>query len=120
MVLKSWARTNAKFDQPKIIGMPNEYSTYRINGVLCVLPQNIWMLQSVHELDFFKHIGTVVLVFIQLQHHHFPIRLMGDLEKRERVKCISDMFFCDTLILISALTFQCKILMTNFVAFACR
>ena len=38
-------------------------------------PQYVGMLQLVHQLDLFKHVGPVGAVLVHLKHHHLPCHL---------------------------------------------
>ena len=46
-----------------------------------VLPEDVWVVELVHELHLLEHVGPVGAVLVHLQHHHLPRRLVGHLQK---------------------------------------
>ena len=50
-----------------------------------VLPEDVWVIELVHELHLLEHVGPVRAVLVHLEHHHLPGGLVGHLkESRER------------------------------------
>lgn len=44
------------------------------------LPENVGVIEFVHELDFFEHVVAVGAVLVHLEHHHLARRLVGHLK----------------------------------------
>ena len=46
-----------------------------------VLPEDVWVIELVHELHLLEHVGPVRAVLVHLEHHHLPRRLVGHLKQ---------------------------------------
>ena len=49
-----------------------------------ILPEDVWMVELVHELHLLEHVGPVRAVLVHLEHHHLPGGLVGDLKESRR------------------------------------
>ncbi len=54
-----------------------------VKAVCLVLPQNVWMAELVHELDFLEHVVAIGPVPVHLEHHHLAIGLVSHLPGKE-------------------------------------
>ena len=48
-----------------------------------VLPEDVWVIELVHELHLLEHVGPVRAVLVHLEHHHLPGGLVGHLKERD-------------------------------------
>ena len=45
------------------------------------LPEDVWVVELVHELHLLEHVGPVRAVLVHLEHHHLPRRLVRHLKE---------------------------------------
>ena len=45
------------------------------------LPEDVWVVELVHELHLLEHVGPVRAVLVHLEHHHLPRRLVRHLKQ---------------------------------------
>ena len=54
--------------------------------LLISLPEDVWVVELVHELYLFEHVGPVRAVLVHLEHHHPSGRLVCHLQgERKRI-----------------------------------
>ena len=53
------------------------------NGITVAfdLPEDVWVVELVHELHLLEHVGPVRAVLVHLEHHHLPRRLVRHLKQ---------------------------------------
>ena len=49
-----------------------------------LLPENVWVVELVHELHLLEHVVPVRAVLVHLEHHHLPGGFVGHLKESRK------------------------------------